>query len=94
MSAFKTTFCKAELSEITYKNFKNFNAESFNQELCNSLASNTIESYESFEKVFFDTFNKYTPIKKKSIRANHVVYVTKTLIKAIIARSSVVSISN
>ena len=52
LSVFKTTFCKSKPKEITYRNFKNFEEESFNQELRNNLINNNIESYEFFEKVF------------------------------------------
>ena len=53
LSVFKTTFCKSKSKEITYRNFKNFEEESFNQELRHNLINNSIESYKFFEKVFF-----------------------------------------
>ena len=56
---------------MTYRNFKNFEEESFSQELRNNLINNNIESYEFFEKVFLDTLNKHASLKKKSVRANH-----------------------
>ena len=71
LSVFKTTFCKSEHKEIIYKNFKNFEEESFNQELKNNLINSSTESYEFFEKVFLDTLNKHAPLEKKSVRANH-----------------------
>ena len=43
-SVFKTTFCKSKPKEITDRNFKNFEEESFNQELRNNLINNNIES--------------------------------------------------
>ena len=67
LSVFKTTFCKSKPKEITYRNFKNFEEEIFNQELRNNLINNSIESYEFFEKVFLDTLNKHAPLKKKSV---------------------------
>ena len=88
LSVFKTTFCKSKPKEITYRNFKNFEEESFNQELRNNLINNNIESYEFLEKVFLNTLNKHVPLKKKSVRANHAPYVTKTLRKAITRRST------
>ena len=52
LSVFKTTFCKSKPKEIIYRNFKNFEEESFNQELKNSLSNNSTESYERFEFFF------------------------------------------
>ena len=52
LSIFKTTFCKYKPKEIICRNFKNFEEESFNQELKNNLINSSTESYEFFEKVF------------------------------------------
>ena len=92
LPVFKTTFCKSKPKEIIYRNFKNFEEESFNQELKNNLINSSTESYEFFEKVFLDTLNKHAPLKKKSVRANHAPYVTKTLRKAIMRRSNLQTI--
>ena len=75
LSVFKTTFSKSKPKEITYRNLKNFEEESFNQELRNNVINNSIKSYEFFEKSFLDTLNKHAPLKKKSVRANHAPYV-------------------
>ena len=88
LSVFKVTFCKSETKEIMSGDFKNFEEESFNQELKNNLINSSTESYEFFEKVFLDTLNKHAPLKKKSVRANHAPYVTKTLRQAIMRRSN------
>ena len=80
LSVFKTTFCKSKPKEITYRNFKNFEEESFNQELRNNLVNNNVKSYKFFEKVFLDALNKYAPLKKKSVRPNHAPYITVTKI--------------
>ena len=42
-------------------------------------------------KKFF-SLNKYAPLKKKSVRANHASYVTKALRKAIMRRSNLQTI--
>ena len=62
LSVFKTTFYKSKPKEITYRNFKNFKEESFNQELRNNLIKNSIESYNFFEKDFLDTLNEHAPL--------------------------------
>ena len=92
LPVFKTTFCKPKPKEIIYKNFKNFEEESFNQELKNNFINSNTESYEFFEKVFLDRINKHAPLKKKSVRANHAPYVTKTFWKVIMRRSNLQTI--
>ena len=44
-------------------------------------------SLTSFTKIFIETLNKYTPIKKRYIGANHAKFFTKVLPKAIVLRS-------
>ena len=87
LSIIKTIFCKSKPKETTYRNFKNFEEESFNQELKDNLINSSIECYEFFQKVFLDTLKKHAPLKQKFVRANHAPYVTKTLRKAIMRRS-------
>ena len=84
----KTTFCKPKPKEILHRNFTNFEEENFNQALKNNLINSNTESYKFFEKVFLDTLNKHSSLKKKSVRANHAPYVTITLRKAIMRRSN------
>ena len=43
----------------------------------------SIDKYETFEEEFLKVLNKHAPLKKKFIRANHVLYMTKILRKAI-----------
>ena len=88
----KTTFCKSKPKEITYRNFKNFEEELFDQELKNNLINNSTESYKFFAKVFLDTLNKHALLKKKSVRANHAPHVTKMLRKAIMRTSNLQTI--
>ena len=64
LPVFTTTFCKSKPKEIIYRNFKNFEEESFNQELKNNLINSSTETYEFFEKEFLDTLNKHAPLKK------------------------------
>ena len=67
LSVSKITFCKSKPKEIIYRNFKNFEEESFNQEPKNNLIYSSTESYEIFEKVLLDTLNKHAPLKKKTV---------------------------
>ena len=48
LSVFKTTFSKSKPKEITYRNFKKFNEENFNQEFRVRLSTELVDSYSSF----------------------------------------------
>ena len=58
----------------------------FKRELSYSLQSFQLLEYTRFQ-CFFLLLNKYAPIKKKMLLANHSPFMTKTLRKAIIFRS-------
>ena len=70
-----------------YRDYKNFDQDTFSQELCTSLSSETVLDYTSFEETFLGVLNKHAPFKKKVLRANHAAYVTRALRKAIMKRS-------
>ena len=44
-------------------------------------------SYSDFQCTFMRVLNKHAPLKKKLLRANNAIYMTKTLRKAIMTRS-------
>ena len=44
--------------------------------------------YDDFEKEYLEVLDKHAPIKKKTVRANQVPYMSKTLRKAIMRRSN------
>ena len=88
LCVFKATFPKSKPKEITYRNFKNFSEENFNQELRTNLRERCVRNYSSLENVFLDTLNEHAFLKKKVIRANHAPYVSKSLRKAITKRSN------
>ena len=52
----------------------------------NEKLSEGISNYESFETTFIEMLNKYAPLRKKFVRANHAPYITKTLRRVIIGR--------
>ena len=79
---------KLKSKEIIYRNFKKFSEESFNEELSLKLTNECVNNYSSFENIFLDTLSYHAPVKKKLLRANHALYVTKTLRKAIMRRSN------
>ena len=76
-------FQKRRLREILYRNFRDYNDDNFNRDLQNRPSAESVEEYAPFEKNFLDVLNKHAPLKKKVVRANHALYITKTLRKAI-----------
>ena len=72
---------------MLYRDFKIFDEDIFNQELRTSLYPKWVHDYISFEDNFLGVWNKNAPLKKKVLRANHVLYVTKALRKTIMKRS-------
>ena len=91
VTVLKTTFKKAKPKEILYRDYKNFDGNSFKLELHNALDSKGITNYSHFENVFVDVLNKHAHIKKKTVRANNAPYMTKALRKAIMKRSELES---
>ena len=83
----KSKFIKAKPRVIYYrdytyiKNDQNCFKETLHRELSDC------KSYQQFEQVFLDVVNKFAPLKKTTVRANQVPYMTKTLRKAIMTRS-------
>ena len=90
ITVLKSSFKKNKPKEMTYRNYKDFKENDFKQELKDNLISG-ISNYESFESIFVNVLNKYAPLKKKMIRANHVPYMTKTLRRATMNRSELES---
>ena len=82
----KTTFPKAPPKVINYRDYKRFNVHAFRGELKSLLS--TASNYAKFEELFLKTLDKHAPVKKKVVRANDKPYMTKTLRKAIMVRSS------
>ena len=85
LTILKSTFPKAKPKQIVYRKFKNFDLKNFKNEIRTKMQS--IDKYETFEEKFLKVLNKYAPLKKTFIRANHVPYMTKNLRKTIMKRS-------
>lgn len=39
--------------------------------------------YASFKSTFWDVLNKYAPLKKKAVRADHATFIVKAFMRAI-----------
>ena len=76
----KPSFEKSKPKEVIYRNYKNFDLNTFKNVLRPKLKF--IKSYESSDQVFLEISNEIAPLKKKYYRENRVPYVTKSLRKA------------
>ena len=76
------SFQKLQPKTINYKNFDNekFRSDTWKMNL------NTTD-LEGFMKTLFHIFNKHIPIKRKCIRANEALFMTKDFHKSIMKRS-------
>ena len=81
LTVLKTSFDKNKPCEILYGDYKNFNSESFNEDLQKILSIAQINTCKQFEDTFLSILNMHAPLKNKLLRANHSQYVTKALRK-------------
>ena len=89
-TSFKMACPKNKPIEKVYRDMKKFDRDAFRDDLWSKIGK-LDEDYESFEDTFLSTLNKYAPLKKKILRANHKPYVTKEMRKAIMKRSELVT---
>ena len=82
----KMSFKKHPPIERHYRDYKYFDQTRFKISL-NEKLSEGISIYESFEIAFIEVLNERVPLRKNFLRANHALYITKTLRKAIMQRS-------
>ena len=86
ITVMKMSFKKHSPIERHYRDYKYFDRSKFKNNL-NEELSEGISNYESFQTTFTEVLNKRAPLRKKFFRANHALYITKTLRKAIKRRS-------
>ena len=81
----KTYFKKKAPKIITYRNYKNFSALKFREEIDDFFSRCNIVSMSSddFVNFFMKVLNMHAPLKSKYIRANDSPFMTKALRKAI-----------
>ena len=85
-SILKTTFEKEESKKVTYRNYKQFQWETFEKDLTISLRNCNCE-YENYEQNFIEVLNTHAPKKVKILRGNHKPHYYNNLRKAIMKRS-------
>ena len=81
----RTSFEPLPPKIIKYRNYKNFDENEFRflfKTRLNDFNADDI-SADIFEMTFLNVLNKFAPLKKKYLRANHFPFVNKELNKAI-----------
>ena len=90
ITVMKMSFKKHYPIQRHYRDYKYSDQTKLENNL-NKKLSEGISNYESFETTFLEVLNKHAPLRKKVLRANHAPYITKTLRKAIMHRSQLVT---
>ena len=90
ITVLKSSFIKLKARETYYRDYKNFSCNSFREDLILSL-DRMKKGFDSFEDTFMKTLNRHAPMKRKLVRANEVLYMTRALRKAIMKRSELES---
>ena len=84
-SMLKTIFEKEESKKVTYRNYKQFQWETFEKDLTCSLR-NCNGEYENYEQNFIKVLNTHTSKKVKIFRGSHKPHYYKNLRMAIMKR--------
>ena len=85
----RTSFEPLPPKIIKYRNYKNFDEDEFRflfKKRLNDFNADDI-TVDIFKMTFLNVLNKFAPLKKKYLRANHSRFVNKELNKAIMQRS-------
>ena len=83
----KSQILKAPQKIKTYRNYKTFDENRFNEDLKSKLDSIEKLDYPLFESIFIDVLNTHAPVTTKKVLANNHQFLTKALRKAIMTRS-------
>ena len=85
---FKSSFYKLKPRKVFYRNYKNFNNETYIAEVSQALSqAPNAYSYEHFEMSLLSILNKHAPLKEKIIRGNQKPFMSKKVRKEIFVRS-------
>ena len=88
-------FSKQKHETVFFRNYKKFYNSTFREALNRDLPKydlNNIE-YDTFQEIIVFLLNVFASLKKKHLRANHAIFVTKELRKAIMQRKKLRNIS-
>ena len=86
LNVLKTSIPKGNPRKITYRDYKKFDSWKFNNELKNVLTIENIDNCTKFDEKSSEVLDKHAPLKRKLLRPNHALYVSKSLRKAIMRR--------
>ena len=81
----KMNFQKQKPKIIAYRDYKKFDNNAFRHDI-QKCTFNTAD-LKTFKETVFCIFNKYAPMKRKYVRVNKALFMTKELHKAIMRRS-------
>ena len=86
----KQYYPKLKPKVVFHRKYKNFRNDLFRSEVKNKSSNYDINhmEYDIFLRGFFKILEKYAPMKKKYLKANHATFMTKEVRKAIMIRSN------
>ena len=87
ITALKSQLVKGNAKRKLYRDYSEFNMNSFRAELDDKLKSGVVTEYSNFQKIFIQVLNNHAPAKKKIVPFNNNPFMTKTLRKSIMHRS-------
>ena len=91
ITTFRSSYTSESPRNIIYRNYKNFNAQDFLNDLEINLRleeqASLCDFYDKLTKIFKETTDKYAPQKNRKIRGNQATFMTKELSKQIMKRS-------
>ena len=84
LTQMKLRYNKLPPKAITYRDYKSFNKDAFEEALNVALqAANNQLTYATFLSIFSRTLHKHAPVKKRKVRGNQVPFMNKALRKTI-----------
>ena len=84
----KSEFVKGEPTVVTYRDYKNLNAENFASEVQNVMSGCPPSNYHTFSTNLRNTLDKHAPLKHKLVRANNAPFMNTAIRKQIMLRST------
>ena len=89
ITEFCINFKKRHPTVINYRSYKKNNEKLLRKDLIVKLqnVNKAVISYDDFKETFMNAFEKYAPLKEKTIRGNTSPFMNKTLSKAFMKRS-------
>ena len=80
ITVLKQMFQRSSSREFDYRDYKNYDRFAFKRELKKKL-NQQINEYRHFQQIFLGVLNTQAPTKRKWLRANRVLQMTKALRK-------------